>query len=130
MRGWRRLGIVLSVLWFVGFFYWRAHDYADSLSELRTSMVVLCWHSADDKLESLRVGDPQYYQKSDDINKERNVCESEANGNIERIRREDLPNYRNETFIIEAVSIAFFWLLAWITVRVGRWVIAGFRQEA
>ena len=124
------LGIVLSVLWFVGFFFWRMIDHTNNLSNLHISMFDTCWQSATHKREPLFLlsSDPQRDQKLAEIDRERDLCESEANAVSERLRR-DLQA-RNETIILDAGLLALFWLLAGIVVRVSRWVIAGFRQEA
>jgi hypothetical protein len=83
MRGWRRIGIVLSVLWFVGFFFWRMIDYTNDISNLHMSMLETCWQSAT-----------------------REACDSEANAVYERLRR-DMP-VRIETVILDAGLLAFF----------------------
>jgi hypothetical protein len=93
------------------------------------SMLEQCWQSARYKQERLLVGDPQHDEKWADINSEREACETKANA-VSEVLRIDSRQYRNDTLVFDAGLLAFFWLLAWIVVRVGRWVIAGLRQKA
>jgi hypothetical protein len=78
MRGWRRLGIVLSVFWFVGFGFWLRQADFDSARKGAVGAVTPVW----------------------------------------------------AIVIIDAFVLAVLWLLAWMVVAVGRWVAAGFQQQA
>jgi hypothetical protein len=100
MKGWIRLGIVLSVLWvFVGFFWGmsgktRAEDFRD-----------LCHRSL--RIESWPEG-----------------CDAAFLRNSPAAMRE-----RQEYAIVLAIlPIPFAWLIAWGCVATGRWVYRGFSE--
>jgi hypothetical protein len=93
MRGWRRLGVVLSVLWFFGFGWWlRQADYDRA------------WNYAG-HATCIELGD----------------CERAS----ERFLAMATPWWG--IIVMDVLSIALMWLLAWIIIRVGRWVALGFR---
>jgi hypothetical protein len=103
MKGWRRLGVVLSVLWFVGFGVWLRQadfDYA-----ARVAGYEVC----------------RLY----DATEQYNDCLDRASA---RFLSTATPWWA--IIVIDALSVGALWLLAWIVFVVGRWVIAGFRQQA
>jgi hypothetical protein len=130
MSGWRRLGVVLSVLWFVGFGGWlwtsSMRGYQDFYDfELRN-----CFAMTNMKRDALRADEPQYDQKSAKIMSEDKACTDSAD---ESYSRELDKLYSQEIWVLLAIDVALlalFWLLAWIVVAVGHWVLAGFRQQA
>jgi hypothetical protein len=102
MRGWRRVGIVLSVFWFVGFGWW---------------------------LRQAELDDARYFAGY-------SICDADIIKD-----KLDCLNRAGETYIalypplwgtilVDALSIGALWLLAWLAVVVGRWVAAGFREQA
>lgn len=117
MHGWRRLGIVLSVLWFVGFGGWFWVTEADSIWKTYSDSLWLCRH--DLKGEPLSKADP----KADKQDLE--VCENIAAG----YRSEQMKTLAWVLILIDLGLIAFSWLLAWIIISVSRWVRAGFRPQ-
>jgi hypothetical protein len=130
MSGWRRLGVVLSVLWFVGFGGWlwtsSVRGYQDFYGfELRN-----CSAMSSMKRDALRADDQQYDQKSAKIIGEEKACTDNADAFFSR---EIDKLYSQEVWVLLAIDVALlalFWLLAWIVVAVGHWVLAGFRQQA
>jgi hypothetical protein len=129
MRGWLLLCIVLSVLWFVGFAYWRVESDASEADQISVSMVQSCWSGFGARVDSLySAGDLQRRdEKMQEFGREREACLKQA---IDIYEKRSYPLYESTMWVTDAASVAFFWMLAWIVVRVGRWVIAGFRQEA
>ena len=130
MSGWRRLGVVLSVLWFVGFGGWlwtsSVRGYQDFYGfELRN-----CSAMSSMKRDALRADDEQYDQKSAKIISEEKACTDNADAFFSR---EIDKLYSQEVWVLLAIDVALlalFWFLAWIVVAVRHWVLAGFRQPA
>jgi hypothetical protein len=124
MRGWRRIGIVLSVFWFVWFFFWLRQN---TIEEAWTkSGISYCSRSAEIRREG--VGsflDPQYQKKVEAIDREEKECRDKAVAHFTSVVAPDWL-----VAVSDAISLAFLWLLGWIVVRVGRWVAAGFQQQA
>jgi hypothetical protein len=126
MHGWRRLGIVLSVLWFVGFWLWLRqadHDSAWTASGYRT-----CSVSAGARREvwiDFDPTDPQVIETLEKINRWQRQCEDIASADY---FRKATPMW--SILAADALSLALLWLLAWMITAVGRWVAATFRQQA
>jgi hypothetical protein len=118
MRGWRRIGIVLSVFWFIGFGWWLRQDTYDSAWKI--SGYDRCGAIADMKRAPLWNNDDLAR-----VNREEHECEEKAKA---RFLRDVTPLWG--VIVADALSLGALWLLAWIVVAVGRWVAAGFRQQA
>jgi hypothetical protein len=115
MRGWRRLGIVLSVIWFVGFFGWMWSHAADEATLVYRMSSSTCYHrygsSTSQELDMAKY----------------DVCAAEASAKL----RTDYNAVRNfsSAGIVIAVDLALIllgWLIVWGIVAVVRWVARGF----
>src|SRR5947209_919680 len=78
MRGWRRIGVVLSVLWFVGFGGWLWTNEMGGHSEFYKFQLQNCYTIERMKREPLRLDDPQYDQKTAKIDSEHEACRDKA----------------------------------------------------
>jgi hypothetical protein len=125
MKGWRRLGIVLSVLWFVGFGGWLWFSEVDRHSKSHMDQLTNCFQIESLKRGAIRWDDPQRDEKIAEIATEHRACMDEAGEFFMRPRP-----YAWVLILIDAGVLAVFWLVAWLTVVVGRWVAAGFRKPA
>jgi hypothetical protein len=128
MRGWRRIGVVLSAIWFVGFGAWMWVAGVNQHSEFLGSQFSRCSVISDARTERLRGDDPQFDQRVAEIALEEKACMDKASGFFFQ-QWDELVSHVWVLVLIDAASIALFWLLAWIVVSVGRWVAAGFRQQ-
>ena len=105
LNGWQRIGIVVSVIWFVGFagiwFFGAAHN---AETRHRYSMT-----RCNEDFEETNL---------------REKCLQEAAGSSElaiELNREKLW----QIFTIDFGLIVFGWLVAWIGVGIGRWIKRG-----
>jgi len=80
--------------------------------------------------EQLQGFDPQFDQKAAKINSEYKACQEEAAAHFERQMDKLFYSQGGLIFAVDAGVLALVWSLAWIVVAVGRWVAAGFRQQA
>jgi hypothetical protein len=129
MRGWRRLGVVLSVLWFVGFGCWAWYSTVSSYGELLGRNLDHCLAMSSSSMDRLNWDDPQRDQKFKEINKEEEACMNRAKALFFSQRDSLKSDFWVLVLIVDVGSIALVWFLAWIIIRVSRWVTAGFRQS-
>jgi broad specificity phosphatase PhoE len=108
MRGWRRIGVVLSVFWFVGFGLWLRHADVDRAWKIAGYDICLSPDIYDDA--------ERYY-----------VCSDRAHRTFEDLVASS-PWWMD--VVAAALSVGALWFLAWIAVVVGRWVAVGFRPQA
>jgi hypothetical protein len=111
MRGWRRIGVVLSVIWFVGFGGWMFFSEIGKHNDRLDTSLSICNHRYDTARELLQ------------------ECYARATDTHTRLVREFYSGVPF-LFLIDAATVGLFWLLAGIVFAVGRWVAAGFRQQA
>jgi hypothetical protein len=120
MRGWRRLGVVLSVLWFIGFGWWlRQADYDNAMKFAGYDM---CSYAYERKRAREFSDLEQALREDAQVNREFHDCLHRAGEDFVRLIT---PWW--VIIVMDVLSIALMWLLAWIIVRVGRWVAVGFR---
>jgi hypothetical protein len=128
MRGWRRIGIILSVAAFfpLGLFIWR-QPISQSERSYRERTEV-CLHSlrrSEEVTPRQRATDPI---ENPDFRKYTH-CFMEA---WEDYRRSDRPDDATRLLIVVAIDlvlIGFGWLIAWGCIALGRWVHRGFAAE-
>jgi hypothetical protein len=123
MRGWRHLGVVFSVIWFVGFGVWMWITATGNVSDLHQSRLWLCYRTSEIQREPVRFDDQQRLAR---IASEEKACEDKASALFFE-QWDTLRSYSWVIVLIDVASIALFWLLAWIIISVGRWVAIGFR---
>jgi hypothetical protein len=83
----------------------------------------MCGLYADEMREGLHNGIDVW--NDDKINSWERECQNKA---YAEFSRRAPPMWG--ILIADALSLAGLWLLAWMIVAVGRWVAAGFRQQA
>jgi hypothetical protein len=130
MRGWWRIGVVLSVIWFVGFGGWLWLSSTGAYMDIHQWQLQDCHNLYRKEREQLQGFDPQFDQKAAKINSESKACQEEAAAHFERQMDKLFYSQGGLIFAVDAGVLALVWSLAWIVVAVGRWVAAGFRQQA
>jgi hypothetical protein len=126
MRGWRRIGIVLSVFWCIGFSWWLLEVERENDRRLWiASGWNVCDADAKDKREQLSWNERERIIAR--VDREERECKEKAAARFHSMV-EIKPWWGFA--VANAISLALLWLLAWIVVCVGRWVAAGFRQQA
>ena len=121
-RGWRLIGIVLSVIWFVGFggFLWtgEVERIGNFFTwQLRTCKAIL---DADDEGLSLE----EYRKRHDEHWKKYESCQDRASvffSSQHRKLRQSIP-----ILLADAATVLIGWLAVWGIVAVVRWVNRGF----
>lgn len=124
MKGWRRIGIVLSVIWFFGFGLFLWHELVES--EVAPYVVAL---KACSQIEySGDTDDPDVRMKRFDRAEK---CRSNAKLEWEERERERWSTSLALAMVIgvDLVTIALGWLIAWGLLSVGRWVHRGFAAK-
>jgi hypothetical protein len=139
MRGWRRLGIVFSVIWFVGFGFWvrqydsdekwqmSGHQHCYRLYEIRRQGLSTLQQAT----RNLYTGDRLAQYEKEDSDKlaqyetDLKQCQEKA---VQKFIETVSPWWG--VVFVDAVVLGLLWLVAWMIVAVGRWVAAGFRQQA
>jgi hypothetical protein len=106
MNGWKRIGIILSVLWVVIGGIWTRTVIGDYLTKGAWSQLDWC---------------VKYSSKDKD-------CYAEFHDNFQRDLTDGGINIQNASFTFGPLLLA--WVLCYIIARLTRWVAAGFRQDA
>jgi hypothetical protein len=129
MKGWRRIGIILSVIWFLGFgvFLWRllvdelVATYSYSLQNCR-----LLEDSANNGLQYFPYEKREKRQA--EISALDSKCRSDAKLEFDRTLKQRGGDgwLAAFTVIYDLISIALGWLIVWGCVALGRWVHRGF----
>jgi hypothetical protein len=130
---------VLSVFWFVGFGVW-LRDY-DLAEKWEMAGHLHCYTLFDIKREGLSNVQQQrrsyitgdrlaQYEKEDrealaQYDRELKECREQA---VQRFQETVSPIWG--IVLADAFVLALLWFLAWIVVAIGRWVRAGFQQQA
>jgi hypothetical protein len=104
---WQRLGIVASVLWIIGGGFWQRTADVHRASEFSEMNYTFCTEMIS------KHGDYNFKSCSEDAGREFKLALVGSWGNV-------------AIFAFGPVLLA--WLLAWVSVRVGRWVLAGRKQ--
>lgn len=118
-RGWRRIGIVLSVLWFVGFpLYQLFSDHSRNLG-LYEAQTAACRHALmEDRLSGEEQLSSRYRKCLDDANLLLRMAD-------DGLLTTGLPLFA----FFGSVMIFLAWLIVWGLVAVVRWVNRGFAAE-
>jgi hypothetical protein len=130
IRVWRRLGMVLSALWFVGFGSWMWSDQATRIGDSYGRQLESCY-----TMERIRVDlitpafDASYFDKMDKSSKETEACFERAQkvfySEHDRLRSEDWKTF----LLLDIASVTVAWLLLCVIFLIGRWVIAPASQR-
>lgn len=126
-RGWRRIGIVLSVIWFLSFglFLWSTfvNDVVRPVGEAR-NVCGLILDGDNDNLQYLRSVEERNTKQAANFAKYEK-CQADAQINWERTRPADRL-LAAMVLGIDLVTIGIGWLLVWLVVLIVRWIWHGF----
>jgi hypothetical protein len=129
MKGWRRIGIIVSVIWFLGFsiYLWNGADAeADRLRSLRADHCFSDKERSSDRLQY--ISDPERRKKEEvAIASTYDKCIDDV---VEQWSRNHPINNLSRTGAailgINLATIGLGWLIVWGCVALGRWVHRGF----
>jgi hypothetical protein len=129
LGGWQRIGVILSVLWFVGFgvFMW-VHE-TNSYNDFFMWRLGNCYKIAEMRREPLTLNDPAYASRDAQIERDLKDCRERASAFFTK----QVGDFWSSLWILPLVdiaSIALAWLLVWIVVSLVRWVSRGFHKPA
>ena len=109
LNGWQRVGIVLSVIWFVGFWFYSAREPTPAAD----AQLKLCFTEFEND------------KYSSETSKRFDDCLRTANAKrfIEMYQfRKDIPGI----IVADVVTIIIGWFVGWLAIVVGRWIRRGF----
>jgi hypothetical protein len=125
--GWRRVGVVVSVVWFVGFGGYLWHDSVTQSNDSFTRFLRICDAALDMETDALKnIQDPTKRDRKFDQNmKEERDCKAQATTSFERILDEQ---YSGIPILlgIDLATVAMGWLLVLGVVGIVRWIRRGF----
>jgi hypothetical protein len=136
INGWCRLGIVLSILWFISFGLWLQDNIADSSS--LGNDYAYCLKRYDPDLEAF-IRDHPWLQEEPVFSTKFQREWKPYTGEL-RLKEADCKDRAHDNFkyrwsfawiaapTIAAMSVTLMWLVALITVAAVRWIAAGFRR--
>jgi hypothetical protein len=126
-RGWRRIGIVVSVIWFIAF---GGYVWSDSTRhnvdfyEFQLRMCNAIWEVANESLQSART--PEERDKRSSENRAKyEKCNADAK-TLFFSQADQL--YRSIPILlgVDLATIAVGWALVWFVVFIARWIRRGF----
>jgi hypothetical protein len=123
---WRRLGVVLSVLWFVGFGDWMWIDQNNRIEDFYGWQLRTCDVIRSMRQESIPLTfDTPYFAAMDKLSRENDACWQRAEtffySQSDKLHSKDWKIF----LLIDIASVALAWLLASVIILVGRWVLVG-----
>jgi hypothetical protein len=128
VSGWQRIGVILSVLWFVGFGVFMFEDEISRLSDSHVRQLGNCNKIAEfERQWFLRRDDPAYATKDAEVQRKLDKCRDDVSAYF--MKQDPLSNLWI-LLLIDLASIALAWLLVWIVVSLVRWVSRGFQKPA
>jgi hypothetical protein len=127
LNGWQRIGIVVSIIWFIGF---GAFIWTDTLRQYRdfhANSAEMCRLILNANNESL-----PYIENQGERNKkesanwaEYEMCEKGARAFLAR-EYEEATSGIPLLLVIDLGTVLFGWLVVWMFVGITRWVTRGF----
>jgi len=130
IKGWGRIGIVLSVIWFLGFgVFLFAHPTLEA--ELHGRRLQNCYLiyggsiEEEDARKYASDADDMIRHWMPDIEARRKECETKASLWYDNNKQSNYARLA-EIVALNLLSIALAWLVAWGCIAVGRWVHRGF----
>jgi hypothetical protein len=127
MRSWRGLGLVFSVLWLVGFGVWLWISSVGERPEWYALQLQRCYSSSEIKREKLQ---PERYDSQlADVSREYQSCIVQAKTIFDG-QMDELRSHVRKIMALNAGALAAIWLLVFLGVPVGRWVVLRFGRWA
>jgi hypothetical protein len=113
LNGWQRIGVVLSVIWFIGFAAYTAYIWNDEEHKYWSADQADIFSEATN--ECLRRSEVDYWLDSAKWHATYDKCLYEAHA-----------RYIAKMFALNFGVIVFGWLAAWLGIVVTRWIRRGF----
>jgi hypothetical protein len=127
MRSWRGLGLVVSVLWLVGFGVWLWISSVGERPEWYALQLQRCYSSSEIKREKLQ---PERYDSQlADVSREYQSCIVQAKTIFDG-QMDELRSHVRKIMALNAGVLAAIWLLVFLGVPVGRWIALRFVSGA
>jgi hypothetical protein len=121
MRGLRRLGVVLSALWFMGFGVWLWLSATRAYVDIHQGRLQECYDVYRKQRDQLWGYDSEFDQKAAKINNEYKACQEESAALFGR----QVYSQGWLIFAVDAGVLAAVWLIAWTSIAVWRRLPAG-----
>jgi hypothetical protein len=123
LNGWQRIGIVLSVTWFIGCMglvvFWEVQSIDDTFS--------LMLKGCNDTINVFDKMRPNVTDEEYAASRASYVgCQDSARA-IYQSSFGALRHERHDLALLNLAAIAFVWLFAWLAIGTTRWIKAGFR---
>ena len=135
LNGWQRIGVVLSIIWFVGFAWYVWSSDRQHKTDFYVGRLSVCSDINDMANESLSYIQDQ--QKRDEREAANGAKYEQCKKDAEEFYEEEVggnAGWGQWAFgmgiliAVDLLIIAIAWLLAWLTIRVVRWVGRGFNR--
>jgi hypothetical protein len=126
LRVWRRLGAVLSVLWFIGFAGWIWTSTNEHVGDFYGNQLRACYRIMEYAIDDAVARRKSIYDPADDskARADFDACDKEAL-RVFHIMHEETRAGFWLVILLDLASIALGWLVACVIVLTGRWVMAG-----
>jgi len=128
MRGWRRIGIIVSVIWFFGFGVFLWNKFVEDAVAPYAQDLQICSaieQYSDDFWQANARNSEELSEKLQASQDQYEKCASKAKLQWESERPSDSV-LAVAVLVIDLVTIALGWLSVWGCIAVGRWVHRGF----
>jgi hypothetical protein len=126
LGGWQRIGVILSVLWFIGFGVFMFDEEISRHSASHVRQLGNCNKIAEfERQWFLRRDDPAYATKDAEVQRKLDKCRDDADAFF---MEQDPRSSLWIILLIDLASIALAWLLVWTVVSLVRWVSRGFQN--
>jgi hypothetical protein len=128
MKGWRRIGIIASVIWFFGFGVLLWNQFVEGAVAPYAQDLKICSaiEQYSDEFWQANARDSEELSEKLQVNQdEYEKCASKAKLQWESERPSDSV-LAIAVLVIDSVTIALGWLIVWGSVALGRWVYRGF----
>jgi hypothetical protein len=126
-RGWRRIGVVLSVIWFIGFGDYIWVSEVGRIGEFYRWQLETCGKilsNANDGLQYIAKQEEREKRQSENRAKYKECQDSASSfhGSSNADLRKGIPLL----LAVDLGTVAFGWLVVWLVTLVVRWVQRGF----
>lgn len=126
-RGWRRIGIALSVIWLLGFGFFLWSNEIGNINDNYSWQLKMCYAGENIRIDSMQYAkDEQERQKRWAENETKNKeCEAQASA-FRKQKIHGLYGVRPILLAVDFGTVLVGWLIVWLTVSVVRWINRGF----
>jgi hypothetical protein len=124
LNGWQRIGIVLSVSWFIGCLLYTGHGIENLAEGARASRVSRCYGTFD---SAHRLYDPGNEARLVAAEEALKQCKDAAYAAYLLDRKKNGAIARSSFLTDFVPPLIFGWLVVWFAIGITRWIKAGFR---